>query len=330
MVTKQLETAVVDAVEIETAIRLDKTVGRLIRRAVWSNFSAYVYYDAACQLFEKETYNSVLITSSGPSGKALAIPAVAHGIDTYCLPHSISQQPVAVDQSIYTSVFAEGHIAERAVERKRERFVATGLPKHIDIYSRRDSIPSTDSTNTLLITTQPFPGSRQELIRNIIPVVLNSTDWRVVVKIHPREELSFYDRTLSEFGIDVDGTDRLVVTDGDLYSWIGRSQLLVTINSNVGIESVILGTPTASYNPWSPDIRDPLYAKYGPVPMLREPSELVSLLTDWDGERDRTRQESAIDELYLVRGNSIDKITARIQAEITSSTEATTGSHSGR
>lgn len=330
VITNQLETAVADAVESETDVRLDATVGTLTQRAVWSNFGAYLYYGAACQLFEQEQYDSVLLTSTGPSGKAIAVPAAEYGVDAYCLPHSIRLQPISVNQPFYTGVFTEGHIADRAVERERTRFIPTGFPKHLDIYDHRDSIPSTDSRNTLLVATQPFPDVCREYIRAIVPRVLKQTNWQVVVKIHPREDLSFYHRTLSELGIDVNGTDRLVVTDGDLYSWIGRSQLLVTINSNVGIESVILGTPTASYNPWSPDIRDPLYAKHGPVPMLREPSELVSLLTDWDGERERTHQETAIDDLYLVRGNSIDKITARIQAEMTTSTEAPTRSQSGR
>lgn len=330
VITNRLETAVIDAVETETNLRLNNTVGQLTQRAIWSNFSAYLYYGAACQLFQNESYESILITSTGPSGKALAIPAVAYGVEAYCLPHSIRRQPVSVNQSVYTGVFVEGHIVDRAVERKRTRFIVTGFPKHVDIYDRRNSIPATNSTNTLLVATQPFPGHRRKFIRDVVPVVLDSTNWQVIVKIHPREDVSLYRRILSELSIDVDGTDRLVITNDDLYTWIGRSQLLLTINSNVGIESVILGTPTASYNPWPPDIRDPLYAKYGPVPMLRGPSELVSLLANWDGERERTHQEPAIDDLYLVRGNSIEKITDWIQTEMTAPTESTTRSSRGR
>lgn len=327
IVSERLEAAVVDAVEAETDVRLDETVGQLIRRAVWSNLSAYLYYGAACQLFERENYDSVLLTSTGPSGKALAMPAAAYDVDAYCLPHSIRLDPISVNQSFYTGVFTEGDIADRAVGHKRTRFIATGFPKHLEIYGYRDSIPQTDSTNTLLIATQPFPDLRTEFIRDIVPLVLNRTNWRVVVKIHPREEISLYRQIISELNINIDGNNRVLLTGGDLYSWIGQSQLLLTGNSNVGIESVILGTPAVSYNPWSPDVRDPLYAKYGPVPILREPSELISLLTDWDGEREYIHQEPLIDELYRIRDNSMDNITTRIQTEITKSNELNTPSY---
>jgi hypothetical protein len=317
LISGRLELAVVDAVEAETDVRLDETVGQLTRRAVWSNLSAYLYYGAACQIFEKEIYDSVLLTSTGPSGKALAVPAATYDVDTYCLSHSIRLQPISVNQSFYTGVFTEGSIVNHAVERKRTRFIPTGFPKHLNIYNLRDSMPSTDSTSTLLVATQPFPDMRKDFIHDVVLTLLNQTNWKVVVKIHPREETSLYHRILSECGINVDENDRLLLTDGDLYAWIGRSELLLTGNSNVGIESIILGTPAASYNPWSPDIRDPLYAKHGPVPILREPSELISLLANWDGKRERTHQESVIDELYMIRGNSIDEVANRIQTTMT-------------
>jgi hypothetical protein len=282
-------------------------------------------------LFEREQYDSVLLTSSGPSGRALAFPEVEREVDTYCLDHGVRSQLEHTNNSFYDGVFTEGEIADLAVERKRTKFIPTGFPKHLDIYGQRDSIPPADTTETLLIGTQPFEDNRRRaFIRDVIPDVLHQTEWNITIKIHPAEKLSFYHQTLSKLGIDLKQTDRIQVTDSDLYSWIGRSQLLLTINSNVGIESVILGTPAASYNPWSPDIRDPLYAKYGPVPMLREPSELVSLLTDWDGESECARQEPMIDNLYMVRGNSIDKIISRIQTEMTKPSKAVTTAHTDR
>lgn len=324
VVTQRVETAVVDAVDSETGVRLERTLGQLVRRIVWTNMNTYLYHGAATQLFEREQYDSILLTSTGPSGKSLALPAVRRDVDIYCLPHGVRFQLMFVNDSLYDGVFTEGKIADRAVERKRTKFIPTGYPKHLDIYDRRDTIPPVDTVETLLLGTQPFEDNRRRaFIRDVVPDVLHQTEWNIIIKTHPRENISFYRRTLLKLGIDPKQTDRIQITDDDLYTWIGRSQLLLTIDSNVGIESVILDTPAACYNPWSPDIRDPLYAKYGPVPILRDPSELISLLTDWDGERERTHQKPAIDEMYMVRGNSIDKIIDRIQAEMTTPTEAT-------
>jgi predicted glycosyltransferase len=105
--------------------------------------------------------------------------------------------------------------------------------------------------------------------------------------------------------------------DDDLYEWIGRSHLLLTTRSNVAIEAVLLGTPAASYNPWSPDLWTPPYVKHGPVPGFKDPDEFISFLTGIDCDTERKRQESMLNDLYWVRGNSIEDITARIQTKIT-------------
>jgi hypothetical protein len=316
----RIETAVVDAVEAETGVRLEKTVGRLTRRAVWSNLAAYLYYRSACQLFESEEYDSVLLTTFGPSGKTIAIPAAENGVDVYVLPHGALGPPAVQEESLYTGMFREGSIVDADVDREKKNLIPTGFPKHISLYQKRDSIPERDDDKTILIGTTYITGLREKFIRDVVPPILNETDWQIVIKIHPMEKISFYYSILSELGINVDTNDRICVTDGDLYSLIGRSHLLLTTRSNVGIEAVILGTPAASYNPWTPDLLDPSYAKHGSVPLLREPSDVVSLLTDWNGDEERARQERMLDELYMVRGNSIATIAALIQAEMAGST----------
>lgn len=328
-VRKQFETDVVEAVESETGVRLEATVGQLVRRSVWANFRTYLYYGAACRAFERGSYDSVLITSSGASGNALALPAAECDVDTYVLPHSIRAPPIGVNRPFYQGVFTEGEIASRAVKDQRTTFIPVGLPKHIDTYHKRESI-TTDHTGkkTLLIGTQGFADHlRREFIRETVPTVLTETDWNVVIKIHPREDPAFYHRTLAEIDINTKRNDRIQVADDDLNRWITRSKLLLTINSNVGIESVILGTAAASYNPWSPTLRHPLYAKYGPVPSLSDSAALVDLLES-DIDAERSRQQSLLEGPYMVRGNSLDQLADRIQQRLGASPKTITTSDS--
>lgn len=319
LTSDRIETPVVDAVEAETGVRLERTVGRLTRRAVWSNPSAFLYYGAACDMFETEEYDTVLLTSFGPSGTAIAIPAQESDVEVYVLPHGALGWPKVQQETLYTGMFREGTIVDADVDRAEKKFIPTGFPKHVSIYEKRDAIPDKDDTPTILIGTSYIPGLRKAFIRDVVPPILNQTNWRIVVKIHPKEEVSYYRQVLSDLGIDTDTSDRIRVVEDDLYSWIGRSHLLLTTRSNVGIESVLLGTPAACYNPWSPDLLDPSYAKHGTVPIFRDPSDIVSLLTEWDGDEQLERQERMIDSLYMVRDNSIEEIAARIQAEMTGS-----------
>jgi hypothetical protein len=328
LIRHEFEADVINAIEDETSIQLKETVGTLTRRAVWANVSAYLSYGAACRAFDRTNYDCVLITSSGASGNALALPAADHGVDTYVLPHSIRVPPVSVNRPFYTGVFTEGKIANFAVTDKQTEFILIGLPKHLDIHQRRESL-TTDSggCKTLLIGTQGFVDSvRQEFIEDIVPAVLNETEWEVVLKVHPREDPVFYRKTLKSLGIDTNKETRVQVTDSDLYTWIARSELLLTVTSNVGIESVILGTAAASYNVWSPTLRHPLYAKYGSVPSLRDPAALIELLQG-NVDAERARQQTLLNGPFMIRGNSINKITDQIQERLyQSSSEPTSES----
>jgi hypothetical protein len=317
LISHTLETDVVEAIEAETGVRLETTVSHLVQQSVWSNFNTYLYHGAACRAFDRNEYSTVLITSSGASGNALALPANKHGVNTYVLPHSIRTPPIGVNRSFYRGVFTEGKIASCAVTEERTEFIPVGLPKHLDIDGRRSSL-TTDrkGSKTLLIGTQGFSDDLQrEFIGEVVPAVLTETSWNIVIKTHPRESPKFYRQALTEIGIDIEDSDRIRVTGSDLYEWIARSELLLTINSNVGIESVILGTAAASYNVWSPNLRDPLYAKYGSVPSLRDLSALVDLLeSDMDAER--ASQQTLLDGPFMIRGNSLDRVTSRIQQRL--------------
>jgi hypothetical protein len=313
--TDKIETAVIDSIEAETGIRLEKTVGKLTRRAIWTNLDSCLYYSIAQDLFNKEEYKSLLLTSFGPSGKPLAAAANEHDIDVYILPHGVCGSPTSLNESLYTGMFREGNIVAEEVNCHDKNLIPTGLPKHIKIFQQRGNIPEKNKNKTLLIATTGT-SYRDAIIHDIVPQVLDKTDWKLIIKPHPSESKSYYSKEISDIGITIDGNERIHIVDDNLYKWIGRSHLLLTTRSNVAIESILLGTPAASYNPWSPDLWTPPYVKHGSVPSFKDPNEISSFLTELDYDAEQERQESMLDDLYWIRGNSIDDITARIQREI--------------
>jgi hypothetical protein len=225
------------------------------------------------------------------------------------------------------AVFVEGTIASRLVDDELgEKFIPTGLPKHIDIAGQAPRTQSSHEQRMLLIGTQSFDNRyRTGLIIDVVPSVLEATNWTIVLKLHPGESADFYEELLRSIGYDPSDQDRISVATDDLYGYIHRADLLLTVNSNVGIESIILGTPAVCYNPWVPSKRDPPYASHGPVPKFDVPSDFVDFIMDYEPAQHRNLQQPLITGPYDVVGNSLDKIAAGVETEL--SNRAKSDSH---
>jgi len=86
-------------------------------------------------------------------------------------------------------------------------------------------------------------------------------------EIHPGESAGFYRDLLDRLGpLDV---QRIDIAVGDLYEYLLHGDLVVTINSNVGLEAMMLGTTCVVVNRWEPLCPTHPYAEYGDVPILR-------------------------------------------------------------
>jgi hypothetical protein len=319
VIARNQEAAVVDTVEDETGVRMEETVGRLYRRAVLGNVKSLLYAITAQRLFATNTYESLLLTSTGPTGKALAIPAAEHDIDTYILHHSITTPNEIYDDSYDRTLFSEGQIVEDALQEtdtKRMKLLHTGLPKHLDIADQREDKLADENSNTVVVGTQPFNDRyRQQFIYTVVPAIVADTSWDIVIKVHPAEKTDFYNKLLNKYDGKI-SSNHIRITDSDLYSEIQQSDLLITVNSNVGIESVILGTPAVTYNMWQPELRNALYTTHGSVPSCSTAEELRTLIGECNLDELQTDQQKMLTNKYMVVGNSIDQIADQVQTEL--------------
>lgn len=322
--------ATADAIEAETDVRIEAVTRTITGRTVMENPSALLYHGTADRLFNSGQYSCVLVTSLGPSGKLLTRPANNHGVRTLSLGHSITFLPGVANRHSLDAVFVEGTIASRLVDDELgKKFIPTGLPKHINIAEQASGTRSSHEQRMLLIGTQSFDNRyRTGLIIDVVPSVLEATNWTIVLKLHPGESADFYEELLRSIGYDPSDHDRISVATDDLYGYIHRADLLLTVNSNVGIESIILGTPAVCYNPWVPSKRDPPYASHGPVPKFDVPSDLVDFITDYEPDQHRNLQQSLITGPYDVVGNSLDKIAARVETELSNRAKSDLHTHS--
>lgn len=319
---RETECRMVDAVEDETGIRLDRTVGSLYHRAAAFNFASCLRYETANRAFERSRYEVLMLPSSDGINKAIGLAAREADVDVLLLPHTILHQHTPTEVPFCHTRIVEGTIAREELRKVDEiESLELGLPKHITIREQARSMECESERERILIGTQPYEdGRRREFITDVISAGLETTDHKIVVKIHPAEDREFYESIVENLDLADKGRQRILITDGDLYRNVIDSDLMVTISSNVGIEAIILGTPTICYNKWSPDIRTPLYSTDGNVPYIDNYKDLLEAFGEVPFTDHRRSQDRMLDEEYKVRGNSLQTISEGIEAQIRKST----------
>jgi hypothetical protein len=324
--SRKTERTLVDSVEDETGLRLEQTVGSLYQRAAAFNFASCLRYETAKRAFKQSQYDVLMLPSSDGLNKAIGLAAREEDVEVLLLPHSILHQYTALEVPYSHTRVVEGSIAREPLrDVEGVEFVELGLPKHLTIRDRAESIERQSERKQILIGTQPYEDSRRrEFINDVVNASLEETNHDIVVKIHPREKVEFYESVMEDLDLNEANRQRISITERNLHRNIADSDLMVTISSNVGIESVILGTPTICYNKWSPDIRTPLYATDGRVPNIEKYEDLLQAYDERQFSDLYRSQKRMLDEKFMVRGNTIQAISEGIRGQIRKSSALST------
>lgn len=289
----------------EFGVELDRT----LRYVIYDAFRTRVllstwFYELTGAMMEETECQKIVIGGLSPSRRAIMLSSMEHGAAVYYVPHNIGSGGCPNPPSTLTH-FVSGQLearkfAESDQVRDPWHVVVTGRPYLVELHREYEGAHGTseriDTRRTssgplqLLVATQGF-DCRQDFVEDVLASLDDSDlDAEVVIKTHPAEDPDTYS--------DYEETGAVTVTDADLAEHIAASDLTVTINSNVGLESVIAGTPTICLNRWKPSVSDPVYAEYGPIPLLRRREELVDRFRDIgaDGAEELWREEAAFVE----------------------------------
>lgn len=128
----------------------------------------------------------------------------------------------------------------------RKTIVITGIPKIYD-----DSmISSEDEEKIILYTPTDFvrmniikPDYAKDLAYNVCSVVTSMQNVRLIIKPHPREDLSLYADLPVKFG------SRVQISDEDVTKLIPISNLVINDLSTVGLEAIGCRKPVVIYLP---------------------------------------------------------------------------------
>jgi hypothetical protein len=103
-----------------------------------------------------------------------------------------------------------------------------------------------------------------------------------------------------------------------LYGEIVDADLTVTINSNVGLESIIIGTPAFCFNAWEPLIFEPTYATADEIPVFRSESELQTFVSQLNSNKTsqlRSQQQTFVENNYVINSSIATDIANCIEAD---------------
>ncbi|MBB6644722.1 hypothetical protein [Halobellus ruber] len=271
------------------------------------------------QMLTTLTPKNLVVGSLGSRQQSILYPAIDVGVNTYHVPHSATTGyellPPTETVHFVTGEHVVDHLDSSAQTSGVDNLVPAGRPQLLGV-ADRDIAPRDDSAEDALrvvVATQRFPDAhREEFITDVLdgleaaPVSID-----VVVKIHPNESPRFYDAVIQDRPYPVQ------VAEAHLHELLAGADLAVTINSNVGLEAMVLGTPVVCVTQWSPLIRARPYATTGPVPVLRSRDDVTEFFAGLDRE---TVAELAdierefVDEYYL-HDNAADEIAGIICAD---------------
>ena len=279
-VLRQIKTEDEEAIK---PILLEATKGLISKNAR----SIFTYYWAK-RVFDFKGFEAVIVGGMHPRELAIINAAVDRNLDTHYIPHSITTGVETLPPSESTQ-FVASRIGKKYIEKvfKNSRtpsILCHGRPyfnEKLDVPENSKKVSTKNVIAT--IATQPFDERvRKDYLIHLLSI-LNDKELidEVQIKIHPSEDVSFYTSVLSKKSFEVSRYSKKNLTQ-----YLKSSSILFTIDSNIGIESVLMGNLCVCYNPFSFLYRPtPPYIRYSPIPVVTSKNELSEYISGVDEKR---------------------------------------------
>lgn len=296
---------------------LSRTTKFFVRYSVFSNIKSVMIGLSVQSMIERVGLKGIVINSLSTTGRAILRICEEQSVRAYHIPHCLGGvAPVPIPPS--TVKFVDGELPKERYQKfipdeKLWEFVNYGRPYIVEMNRTYgvDHWRERDTEFQLLLATQPGENEiREEFVQEIIEVAEMLDQVNVVIKTHPGENEEFYPDV-------VHGTDVPVrIESNGLVRHIRDSHLTLTVASNVGIESIICGTPSIYYNKWVPKrYKRPRAKGNSPVLCIESFYQLKKYLTSAD-EDDLKRlwkdQKNYINSTLNFDENASEKIADHI------------------
>jgi hypothetical protein len=324
LTTNSFAPAVAAAIESEFDLYLESTTRGIVQSTLSNTHlvRALVVRRSLQALFAAAHTEKVVIGSLDPVGRAVVHEATKHDVQVYHIPHSVATTDPPYpgsDVVQFVSGTMDIQYYEQIVPREQWwHWVPAGRPYLSNLAEQygntEDSQSRARSENDrfkLVVATQPF---ERRIRKQFVETVLSSCSpdqFELIIKPHPDESHELYREIESEY------ENVRLITDG-LYEEIADSDLTVTINSNVGLESIVIGTPAVCYNAWEPFILEQTFAFAEEVPVFRSADEFQTFASQLDRDelsQLRSRQQAFGVESYCLESDIATTIASYIESD---------------
>lgn len=290
----ELEDRLVESIEKEFGINMSQTIRHLLHNVQNSNLNRTFQGLSIENIVKKLNCENIVTNALSPGIKSILYEANELGLDTYYIPHSVITPYPRIPPS-YTTMFVPSKLGVKHMQnmggfQDTSNLILTGSPSLSEINDgilldklekRHNDI---DDIKILLGTQAREDDMRKRLVELYMSGIEEShLDIEPIIKIHPNESTQFYNKLASKYKRDIN------VVSSQLETWLKKSDLLVTVNSNIGLEATSFGTATIIINPWA---RIPLqpYSEYGPFPILKSEAQIKSYFSSLDKEKIASQQ----------------------------------------
>lgn len=273
----------------EFHIQLPNTIRTSVDLVFDLNIRSLMYYCWADDFFKHNEISAVLV--GGPSPRDLAILEAAdeNNIDSYYVNHSVTMGTEFLPKTD-TVQFIPSDAGKRHIERVYDDLdipplCVKGRPYFDEQYNQENSDDLVTSHKpskfTVLAATQPYDNIvRSQFVNHVFQACASSTTVdELKIKTHPSESKSYYRRIIENLD---ETSQNISLASSDLESELADATLVITINSNVGLESMIQGTPAICYNKWHPSIQHKPYTQVPEIPVIENPENLDKYLKSTD------------------------------------------------
>lgn len=318
----EIESGITEHLAADMDVTIPRTVHHACSVAMSSGIRQILNYYLVAEALDEEEPTKVMVRGDSPRPRLALEAASRRDRELYYLPHSITCGYEVLPAQQDTTQFMPGpyeveYLQNSSLKKCLPNLVPTGRPIHEDY--RKNSInhtPSTTESLTILVATQPFDDYVR---KRFVDVVFNGLaslpdDHEVIIKIHPSESMEFYEDWVRERDAD----QSVVVESGPIEPFLNTADLSITINSNVGFESMMTNTPLVAYNEWGVTLSVFPYMKHDSVPVGRNENHFEDVISDLTRERLQRLTESQtrfVESGYYFEG-SVFRIKAEIERRI--------------
>jgi len=312
--TSELDRTIEQELDVNLDRALEYSVQNGFRTRLFGSLFLYPLFE---ELLDTVDTDIVATGKLSPAGRAIVMASIANSKDVCHIPHGTGSadcpNPPEELTELTSGEFDIRYYSESQQVRTHWNCVATGRPYLTELYEEYGDPArfSPSEPYKLLLATQPF-RYRDAFVRDVIRATeASSVEFEIVIKIHPSEDLSFYTSHENQF-------ENVSVVENDLFRYLEDADLTLTVYSNVGLESIIVGTPCVIVNRWNPISPIPIYARYGPVENLRDRDQITEFLSNINPEKlsDLLNfQQDVMSDGYELKADAAKKMVKTIQPE---------------